>query len=59
MILSARQGDLNAIQECLKEDVPINHQDDLGNSALHMASANGHEDCVRFLIEQEGVDINL
>lgn len=28
MILSARQGDLDAVKECLAEDVPINHQDD-------------------------------
>ena len=46
MILSARQGDLEAVKECLQEDVPVNHQDDQGNTALHMASANNHCDLV-------------
>ena len=56
-ILSAREGDVEALAECLTEDVPIDYQDDAGNCALHMASANNHEEAVRFLLER-GADIN-
>ena len=59
MLMSARGGDLEAVKECLMEEVPINHQDtDMGNAALHLASANGHKDMVEFLLDA-GADINL
>ena len=57
-IMSARSGDIEAIKECLLEEVPINYQDDTGNCALHMAAANNHEDVVRFLLEH-GASVNL
>ena len=59
MLMSARGGDLDAVKECLAEEVPINHQDaEVGNSALHLACANGHKDVVEFLLDA-GADINL
>ena len=58
MLMSARGGDLDAVKECLAEDVPINHQDvEMGNSALHLACANGHKEVVEFLLDA-GADIN-
>ena len=56
-ILSAREGDIDALVECLAEEVPIDYQDEQGNCALHMASANNHEEAVIFLVEK-GADIN-
>ncbi len=57
LILSAREGDLESVQECLENEVDVNHTDADGNSALHMASANGHLATVQFLISV-GADIN-
>ena len=57
LILSAREGDLEGVQECLENEVDVNHTDADGNSALHMASANGHLATVQFLISV-GADIN-
>ena len=59
MLMSARGGDLDAIKECLVEEVPINFQDtEMSNSALHLAAANGHQEVVEHLLDA-GADINL
>ena len=53
MLLSARQGDIEAVKECLAEDVPINYADEeMGNTALHLASANGVYEIVLFLLSK-------
>lgn len=53
MLLSSRHGDLDAIKECLLEEVPLDHIDpEMGNTALHLASANGNIEVVKFLLEQ-------
>ena len=59
MLMSARGGDLDAVKECLTEEVPINFQDtEMSNSALHLAAANGHQPVVEYLLDA-GADINL
>lgn len=50
LILSAREGDIEAVAECLENEVDVNHSDEDGNTALHMASANGHLPLVKYLI---------
>ena len=58
MLQSARLGDLDAINECLVEEVPVNYQDEeAGNSALHLACANGFKEIVELLLGK-GADIN-
>ena len=58
MLQSARLGELDAIKECLAEEVPINFQDEeAGNSALHLASANGYKEIVEYLLDN-GAEIN-
>jgi uncharacterized protein len=58
-ILSARQGDLEAVKECLQEEVPIDFCDPkTGNTALHMAAANNIFEVVSFLVEK-GAHLNL
>ena len=58
MLQSARLGELEAIKECLAEEVPINFQDDdAGNSALHLACANGYKEIVEYLLDN-GAEIN-
>ena len=59
LLYSARYGENEGVQECLNERVPVDHQnEDMGNAALHLASANGHQATVTFLLEQ-GARINL
>ena len=60
LIYSARLGDLEAVKECLTEgEAPVDSLDkETGNTALHMASANGFEEIASHLISQ-GADINL
>ena len=59
LIYSARTGDLDAIKECIDEECPVDHKDgESGNAAIHMASANGHLNAVKLLIEL-GADINI
>lgn len=58
MLLSARQGDLEAVKECLQEGVTIDHADEeMGNTALHLASANGQAEVVAFLLAT-GASVN-
>ena len=42
LIYSARIGELEDVQFCITEKVDLNTIDKSGNSALHMACANGH-----------------
>ena len=59
MLMSARGGDIDAVKECLAEEVPINFQDEeMGNASLHLACANGHKEVVELLLDA-GADINL
>ena len=59
LLQAAREGDLDAVKECLQEEVPIGHQDpESGNTALHFASANGKCDVIALLLEA-GANINV
>ena len=55
---AARTGDLEGMKECIAEGVPLNYQDSLGNTALHMACANRFEAIVVFLLDQRA-DVNI
>lgn len=58
LILSARQGDLDTVIECIEEaEVPVSHSDASGNCALHMACANNHPEIVKYLLKANA-DIN-
>ena len=51
MLQSARFGDLEEVKECLDEEVSVNHCDEeSGNSALMLASANGHIEVIKLLL---------
>lgn len=57
-LYSARTGDLEGMKECLEEGVPLDYQDQLGNTALHMACANKFDAIVVFLLEQRA-NVNI
>ena len=59
LLYSARCGESEGIEECLQMKVAINYQnEDMGNAAIHLASANGHADAVTLLLNN-GASINL
>ena len=59
LLQAAREGDEDAVKECLQEEVPIGHQDlESGNTALHYASANGKCTVVSILLAA-GANINV
>ena len=58
-LYSARLGEVEGLQECLNERVPIDYQNaEQGNTALHLAAANGLIPAVTFLLEK-GANVNL
>ena len=49
---SARCGEIEGLEECLNERVPIDYQnEETGNTALHQAAANGEQIAVKWLLE--------
>ncbi|TNV76260.1 hypothetical protein FGO68_gene4950 [Halteria grandinella] len=57
LIYSARLGEIEDVKECLAEKVDLATVDPSGNTALHMASANGFLDIVLLLL-QNGAPVN-
>ena len=58
-LYSARCGEIEGLEECLNERVPIDYQNaETGNTALHQAAANGQVPVVQWLLEH-GAQINL
>ncbi|KAJ1467091.1 ankyrin repeat-containing domain protein, partial [Baffinella frigidus] len=54
---AAEEGDVDGIQIVKEQPDLLDVQDDLGNSALHLAALGAHIECVRELIEA-GADLN-
>lgn len=53
LILSCRYGDLEDVQDFVNRfgpDALDDYADENGNSCLHMASANGHEEIVKYIL---------
>lgn len=58
----ARFGELKDLKEAMKEadkSFNVNIKDFRGNTALHMACANGHTEMVKYLINTLHADINI
>ena len=50
--VSARYGELDNVKIMLDAGFPVDYADAEGNTALHMACANGHADVVALLLER-------
>ncbi len=61
--LAATKGDLRSLKLLFRDqrnmaDVNATVQEN-GWSALHFCAKHGHDDCIKFLLGQHGVDVNL
>jgi ankyrin repeat protein len=60
-VLDARFGELDDIKEALNEDpslLNVDDKPDRQNTALMMASCNGHAEVVKYLCEQPGIEVD-
>lgn len=55
---SAKRGNLQFLEECLSNKVPVNSLDKAGCTALHWACHAGHVECARILLSIPGVHID-
>lgn len=51
VLFAAKSGDVTALQRMFMQGIDLNDSDYDGRTALHVCSAEGHIDCVKFLIE--------
>ena len=59
LMFAAAEGNIASINSLIAVDNSsecINYQNSIGNSALHYAVWNGHDECTRHLIEECGAD---
>lgn len=56
---AAAEGNVRRIRELIQEGADVNQQDDMGDTALHLASREGNKSVVRGLLDVRGVDMNL
>ena len=57
MFESAKKGNLNAVEEYIKQGNDVNAQNSDEKTPLHYAAWEGHESIVRLLLDK-GVDVN-
>ena len=51
---ACRRGNVDLLEECLENNIPVNATDHAGNTPLHWAAHAGNIDCMRKLINTCG-----
>eukprot|EP00047_Mylnosiga_fluctuans_P016290 m.53442 g.53442 ORF g.53442 m.53442 type:complete len:499 (+) comp6483_c0_seq1:1863-3359(+) len=51
LVIAARYGETEEVEELLKGGANVDHQDETGNTALHKACANNYLDVVKVLVK--------
>lgn len=58
LLEAASEGNLEVLSARIAENCNVNQKDELGNAALHLATQNGHIDCIESLLKA-GADTML
>ena len=56
---AARYGHEEMLLFLIQSGVGINHQSESGSTAIHVAVENGKLNCLKLLVQQKGVDLNI
>lgn len=56
---AARRGNMDLLEECLMNKIPVNAVDMAGNTALHWAAHSGHLDCLQRILAVPHVKTSL
>ena len=56
---AARYGHEEMLLYLLSAGVGVNHQSENGSTALHVAVENAQHSCLKLLVQQRGIDLNL
>jgi len=51
---ACRRGNLDLLEECLENHIPVNATDQAGNTPLHWCAHSGNVECLRKLVEECG-----
>ena len=51
---ACRRGNIDSLEECLENNIPVNAKDQAGNTPLHWAAHSGNVGCLLKLIEKCG-----
>ncbi|WP_264705088.1 ankyrin repeat domain-containing protein [Wolbachia endosymbiont (group A) of Gymnosoma rotundatum] len=58
LLEAAKSGNINEVNRLISEGASVNATDQNGNTPLHWAAKNGHEEVVESLLGKEGIDVN-
>ncbi|TRY74001.1 hypothetical protein TCAL_06981 [Tigriopus californicus] len=56
---AARRGNMDLLEECILNKIPVNAIDVAGNTALHWAAHSGHLDCLKRILAVPHVKTSL
>ncbi|ELU06725.1 hypothetical protein CAPTEDRAFT_21658 [Capitella teleta] len=56
---AAKRGNINFMNECIRNKVSVNGLDKAGSTPLHWATHGGHIECVKMLLAQPRCEINV
>ena len=51
---ACRRGNIDLLEECLENNIPVNAMDQAGNTPLHWAAHSGQAECLKKLIQNCG-----
>lgn len=56
---AARYGHTEMLSYLISAGVGVNHQSENGSTAIHVAVENAQHECLKLLVQQRGVDLNI